>query len=144
MTFALIPSEQSSGDTQIQGRITKTGNSRVRRLLLEAARHYMRKPVLGKVLQARRQGQPKWVIEQADKARKRLYSKYCQMERKGKNRKKIAVALARELAGFVWSILYPIAQGVERACIQCGQMLEETTNTESKFLEHLCPQCTQG
>ena len=36
----LVPSEYSSGQSRVQGSITKTGNTHVRRLLVEAAWHH--------------------------------------------------------------------------------------------------------
>jgi len=104
----------------------------------------MHNPVVSKALEKRREGQPKWVIQQADRARKRLYRKYWRMVRKGKSTRKIVVALARELAGFIWSVLYPIAKGVPEACVQCGQIHAKNTSTDSKFLERICPQCSQA
>ena len=107
MSFlGLIPSEHSSGEKHRQGGITKTGNQRVRRVLVEAAWHYRHKPTVGQVLKARRKGQPDWVIEQADRARKRLYQKYWRLVKKGKSPQEAAVAVARELVGFLWSVLH--------------------------------------
>src|SRR5664280_2306882 len=48
----LIPSESSSGQSRSQGPITKTGNSHVRRLLVEAAWHHRVRYVPGKTMQA--------------------------------------------------------------------------------------------
>ncbi len=111
MSFlGLIPSEHSSGDKQKRGGITKTGNRRVRRILVEAAWHYRHKPTVSQALKKRREAQPSWAIEQADKARKRLYRKYWRLVNKGKSPNKVAVAIARELAGFIWSVLHTLIE----------------------------------
>jgi len=104
--LGLIPSEHSSGEKTHKGGITKTGNKRVRRVLIEAAWHYRHKPTVGKTLKDRRRGQPAWAIEQAKKARKRLYRRYWRLVEKGKSPSEGVVAVARELAGFLWATLH--------------------------------------
>lgn len=100
----LVPSEYSSGGHRSQGRITKTGNRHVRRLLIEAAWNYYRWPLrISLALQERRQGVPQAVIDIADKAMHRLGRKGYRMREKGVSPKKIVTALARELAGFLWA-----------------------------------------
>jgi len=108
--LGLIPSEHSSGERQRQGGITKTGNKRVRRVLIEAAWHYRHKPTVGMPLRRRRKGQPAWAIEQAEKARKRLYRRYWRLIEKGKSTNEAVVAIARELAGFLWAILHVLIE----------------------------------
>jgi transposase len=66
--LGLVPSENSTGDRQRRGPITKTGNKHARRLLIEASWHYRHKPGVGRKLRERRQGQPGWVIALADRA----------------------------------------------------------------------------
>jgi len=103
--LGLIPSENSSGPNRRMGPITKAGNSRVRRLLMEAA-HCQSRPVRpSKLLRARRQGQPAWVVQIAQRAQKRLHDRYWRLVNRGKGPNKAAAAVARELAGFIWSIL---------------------------------------
>jgi transposase len=108
MSFlGLTPSEHSSGQKNHKGGITKAGNQRLRRLLVESAWHYRHKPVgVSKVLKKRREGQPAWVVEQAEKARKRLHRRYWHLMNRGKNQNKTVVAVARELVGFIWETLY--------------------------------------
>jgi transposase len=111
MSFlGLIPGEHSSGERSRKGGITKTGNNRVRRVLIEAAWHYRHKPTVGKPLKERRKGQPLWAIEQAEKARKRLYRRYWRLMEKGKSANEAVVAVARELAGFLWAILHALVE----------------------------------
>ena len=106
MAFAgLVPSEYSSGGKEHRGRITKTGNSHVRRVLVEAAWHYRHSPrTTGAAIRKRREGQPPEVIETARKAELRLYKKFTRLVMRGKKTTVAATAVARELAGFVWAI----------------------------------------
>ena len=106
--LGLVPSEFSSGDSQRRGAITKAGNKHARRLLIEASWHYRHKPNPAS-LKRRRQGQPAQVIALADKAMHRLNRRFNRMLAKGKPRPKVVVAIARELAGFIWAALHPKA-----------------------------------
>ena len=100
----LVPSEISSGGSRKQGRITKTGNRHVRRLLVEAAWHYYdARPGVSADLQKRREGVPPEVVDIAEKARLRLRRKASRMRAAHKKPNKITTALARELAGFIWA-----------------------------------------
>jgi transposase len=100
----LVPSEHSSGEQRRQGSITKVGNSHVRRLLIESAWHARRRPKVGYVLSRRQRGQDALVIERAWRCQQRLYQRWQRMAGRSKPSQKIAVACARELAGFVWAI----------------------------------------
>jgi transposase len=104
----LIPSEHSSGTKQARGAITKTGNAHLRRVLVEAAWHYRHRPSITS-LKRRRQGQPARVVTIADKAMQRLHRRFNRMTAKGIPSNKVAVAIARELVGFVWAALQPVA-----------------------------------
>lgn len=103
-SVGLVPSEYSSGAKTCRGSITKTGNAHVRRVLVEAAWHYRHKPVAGKAIKTRRAGQPSAVVSVAQKADVRLNRKFRRMTDRGKRSTLAAVAVARELAGFVWAI----------------------------------------
>ncbi len=100
-----VPSEHSSGGSRKQGGITKTGNSHVRRILIECAWAYRRKPRVGITLRKRREGQPAWVQGIADKAHRRLYRRYWHLVGHGKHPNKATSAVARELSGFIWAVL---------------------------------------
>ena len=99
--LGLIPGERSSGEEQTFQGITKTGNIRVRRLLIEAAWHYQHKPSPLKRLDPRLDAA--WEI--AQKAQRRLHDKYWRLVTRGKCTSKAVTAVARELAGFVWAIM---------------------------------------
>jgi transposase len=105
----LVPGEHSSGEKHRRGRITRTGNALVRRLLVETAWHYQHRPGIGVALTRRRKGQPGRVIAIADKAQQRLCRRFRRLAEQHKPAPKIAVAIARELAGFLWAALQPIA-----------------------------------
>jgi transposase len=103
----LVPGEDSSGEKHRRGRITRTGNALVRRLLVETAWHYQHRPAVGVALARRRKGQPGRVIAVADKAQQRLCRRFRKLAAEHKPAPKIAVAIARELAGFLWAALQP-------------------------------------
>ncbi len=105
--LGLVPGEHSSGEKHRRGRITRTGNALVRRLLVETAWHYQHRPSVGVALTKRRQGQPGRVIAIADKAQQRLCRRFRKLAAEHKPPPKIAVAIARELAGFLWAALQP-------------------------------------
>ena len=111
--LGLVPGENSSGEKHRRGRITRTGNALVRRLLVEMAWHYQHRPSVGVALARRRQGQPGRVIAIADKAQQRLCRRFRQMAAAHKPAPKIAVAIARELAGFLWAALQPAPGAVK-------------------------------
>lgn len=103
--LGLTSSESSSGEKEHKGSITKAGNKRVRRLLIETAWHY-RHPYIArsKALRQRRKDQPQWAIDIADRAGLRLRKRYWYLVNRGKIPCKATVAVARELAGFIWSV----------------------------------------
>jgi transposase len=105
--LGLVPGEDSTGEKHRRGRITRTGNALVRRLLVETAWHYQHRPSLGVALTRRRQGQPGRVIAIADKAQQRLCRRFRRLMEHHKPAPKVAVAIARELAGFLWAALQP-------------------------------------
>ena len=105
--IGLVPGEDSSGERHRRGRITRAGNALVRRLLVEAAWHYQHRAGIGRALAHRRTGQPPRVIAMADKAQHRLCRRFRQLAERHKPGSKIAVAIARELSGFLWAVLSP-------------------------------------
>ena len=107
--LGLVPSEDSSGDRHRRGRITKTGNGLVRRVLVEASWHYQHRAGVGPALAARRTGQPPRVIAIADKAQQRLCRRFRRLPAEHKPAPKVVVAVARELVGFIWAALQPTA-----------------------------------
>ena len=107
--LGLVPGEHSSGEKHRRGRITRAGNALVRRLLVEAAWHYQHRAGVGVALARRRKGQPSRVIAIADKAQQRLCRRFRRLSEQPKPASKVVVAVARELAGFLWAALQPVA-----------------------------------
>jgi len=101
--LGMVPSESSSGGKFQRGGLTKAGNRRVRRLLIEAAWHYRHRPSVGYRLAKRREGQPPEVIAVADRAQQRLHRRYTRLSARGKNHNQVIAAVGRELAGFLWA-----------------------------------------
>jgi len=102
--FGVTPSEHSSGGTRRQGSITKTGNSYARKLLVEAAWSYRHTARISPQLQIRQENLPKPIIDRAWDAQVRLCRRCHRLVAKGKNANIAIVAVARELAGFIWDI----------------------------------------
>ena len=105
MSFVgLVPSEHSSGGSRRQGRITRTGNGHVRRILIEAAWHYRRPPRMSKAIRERNDRVSGPVRAIAWKAQQRLHKRLVRLTQRGKPTTQAVTAVARELAGFVWAI----------------------------------------
>ena len=106
MSFlGLVPSEHSSGDKRRQGSITKSGSDHARRLLVEAAWHYRRAPASGASWPAARRASHRRSCALSWQAQRRLHRKWQRLDgERGKRRTVVAVAVARELAGFCWAI----------------------------------------
>lgn len=100
----LVCSEYSSGEKIRRGSITKTGNAHLRRILVEAAWAYRHTNPVSQILSERRKGCPSAIIQIAKKAQDRLQRKYWKMIHRNKAHQVVVTAVARELAGFVWSI----------------------------------------
>ena len=103
--IGLTPSEFSSGNNVTRGRITKTGNKKVRTICIEAANH-ARKSVRPRTKIAKQapKGVHQDIINRAYECEKRMFHKYWLMVNKGKNTNKAKTAVARELLGFIWNI----------------------------------------
>ena len=102
--IGLVPTESTTGQQRRLGAITKTGSTHARRLLVEAAWHYRPRPNIGKALTDRQADQPPEAIAVAWSVQRRLHRTWQRLEARAKRRTIIAVAAARELAGFCWAI----------------------------------------
>jgi transposase len=102
--LGLVPSEDSTGDTIRRGPITKSGNRRARRMLVESAWSYQHPPRVGKDKQEKVAAAPRAVREIAWKAQCRLYRRYRALLGKGRLKTVAITAVARELAGFIWAV----------------------------------------
>jgi transposase len=103
--LGLVPTENSSGQSRSQGGLTRTGNAHARRLLIEAAWHHrtIYKPT-SPILRAR------WALagpaarERAHQGNLRLHRRWRSFEARGKRNVVANAAVARELAGWCWSL----------------------------------------
>lgn len=103
--LGLVPSEHTSGGRRRQGGITKTGNSHARRMLVECAWSYRFPARQTMHLKRKAKNAPASARAIAWKAQKRLCGRYRDLLQAGKNTKQVTVAIARELAGFIWDIV---------------------------------------
>jgi transposase len=100
----LVPSESSSGSTRSQGPITKTGNTHVRRLLVEAAWHHRSKYQVRAVMRARWDKAPAAARARGHEGNRRLHHRWVDFLARRKRSTVANVAIARELAGWCWSL----------------------------------------
>jgi transposase len=102
--LGVVPSEPSSGSQRKLGPITKSGSQHARRLPVEAAWHYRRPPRVAGNLRRRQANADPRIVALSWKAQRRLHHVWSRIGQRGKRRTIIAVAAARELAGFCWAI----------------------------------------
>jgi len=100
----LVPSEHSSGSSRIQGPVTKTGNGHARRLLVEAAWHHRARYAPGTTMRERWELAPAAARARGDQGNRRLYHRWVVFTERRKRHTVANVAIARELAGWCWSL----------------------------------------
>ena len=103
--LGLVPTEYSSGQSRSQGSITKTGNGHARRLLVEAAwqhRKTYRNP--GQVMRSRWEHAPAAGRARGHRGNQRLHQRWETFTARRKKPVVANVAVARELAGWAWSL----------------------------------------
>ena len=110
--LGLVPSEHSSGESTKRGGITKTGNRHARRVLVEAAWAYRMPARVSGLLLKRQQGVPEQVCRIAWKAQLRLCTRYRRLAARGKLKKKVVTAIARELSAFLWAMAKQVQPAV--------------------------------
>jgi transposase len=99
-----VPSEHSSGASRRLGSITKCGNGRARRLLVEGAHAYRYSANISTELQKRQEGLPKEIVDIAWKAQLRLCRRYQRLMHRGKQYNLVVTAIAREMIAYIWAI----------------------------------------
>lgn len=104
--LGLVPSEASSGGSLRRGEITKAGNRLARSVLLEAAWCYRLPARVSIGLRRRQEGLPKAIRDLSWQAQLRLCGRYAHLLARGKDRRLVAAAIARELLGFIWAIAH--------------------------------------
>jgi transposase len=102
--LGLVPTEDSTGDTIKRGSITKAGNRRARRVLVECSWSYQHPPRVSRKKQYKVAAAPPAVRAIAWKAQCRLHGRYRALIRRGKLKTVAITAVARELAGFIWAV----------------------------------------
>ena len=102
--LGLVPSESSTGDRVKRGGITKAGNIRARRVLVEGAWTYRFPARVSPTIQARLEGVPRTAREIAWKGQIRLCARYRKLTMAGKLKTVVVTAIAREMAAFLWAI----------------------------------------
>jgi transposase len=102
--LGLVCKEHSSGDNRRLGSITKCGNGRARRLLVQGAHTYKHKANISTELQKRQEGLPKEITDIAWQAQLRLCRRYNRLLSRGKHRNVVVIAIAREMAAYLWAI----------------------------------------
>ena len=107
--LGLVPSESSTGERVKRGGITKAGNKRARRVLIEGAWTYRYPARVSPCIQARLDGLPRSVREIAWKGQIRLCARYRKLIMAGKLKTVAVAAIAREMAAFLWAIGQEVA-----------------------------------
>ena len=102
--LGLTPSEYSSGDQQHRGHITKGGNEHARRLLIEAAWHHRPPNRISAELRRRQDAADPATRHRAQQANRRLHQRWVRFDARGKRTVVANTAIARELAGWCWSL----------------------------------------
>jgi len=102
--LGLVPCESSTGERVRRGSITKAGNTRVRRVLIEGAWTYRFPARMSRLLQERQANLPQIVRTIAWKAQVRLCARYRRQLAAGKRQTVVTTAIAREMAAFLWAI----------------------------------------
>ena len=109
--LGLVPDEDSSGGRRRQGGITKCGNGHVRWMLVEVAHHYRLPPKISKELSKRQEGLDREVRAVSWRAQNRLHRRFARLSLRGLHRNKVVVAVARELAAFIWELARVLEKG---------------------------------
>jgi transposase len=102
--LGLVPTEYSSGSTRVQGGVTKTGNSHARRLLIEAAWHHRAPYRPGRELRRRWDAASPAARARGKASNRRLHDRWTSFDKRKKRSVVANVAIARELAGWCWSL----------------------------------------
>jgi transposase len=102
--LGLIPSEYSSGARRRQGSRPKAGNTHARRALVAGAWAYRYPAKVSRHLQLRLEQVPTPLQDISWKAQVRRCKRFRRLMARGKHANQVGVAIARELAGFMWAI----------------------------------------
>lgn len=137
--LGLVPSESSSGGSRSQGGITKCGNGHLRWIFVECGQHYRLPPKVSQELTTRQEAIPKahrrQVMEISWRCQNRLHERGRKLAARGKTRQKVQIAMARELAAFVWEVMravMPKADGTQTPSTSRRPKATESSQPEAK------------
>jgi transposase len=102
--LGLVPTEDSSGNTRVQGGLTKTRKGHARRLLIEAAWHHRKPYRPTKVLRQRWEAASPAARARGQAGNRRLHHRWEHFNQRKKRPVIANAAIARELAGWCWSL----------------------------------------
>ncbi|YCM42271.1 transposase [Verrucomicrobiaceae bacterium 227] len=102
--LGLVPTENSSGNKQSRGGISKCGNPHARWILIEQATHYRVPPKVSAQLSARQEGTAAWIKNLSWATQTRLSHRFSNLRKRQVHHNKIKVSVARELCGFIWEL----------------------------------------
>jgi transposase len=102
--FGLVPSEHSSGENVKRFKLTKAGNGEARRVLVQGAWCYRFPARVTLQRELRLSKTEKSIRDVAWRAQLRLCAKYRRLIALGKRSPVVCVAVARELATFIWEM----------------------------------------
>lgn len=137
--LGLVPSESSSGGSRAQGTITKCGNGHLRWIFNECAQHYRLPPKVSQELTTRQEAIPKVHRREVQtiswRCQNRLHERGRKLAARGKTRQKVQIAMARELAAFVWEVMravMPQADGTQATSTARTPKATEATQPAAK------------
>ena len=102
--LGLVPTENSSGNKQQRGGISKCGNPHARWILIEQATHYRVPPKVSAQLSKRQEGTQRWIRDLSWKTQTRLSHRFSTLRKRQLHHNKIKVSVARELCAFIWEL----------------------------------------
>jgi hypothetical protein len=105
--LGLVPCEYTSGSSRAQGGVTNTGNSQARRLLVEAAWHHRGAYRPSRDLCRRWDQASPAARERGHAGNHRLHTRWAGFDKRKKRAVVANAAIARELAGWCWSLARP-------------------------------------
>ena len=102
--LGLVPTENTSGNKQSRGGISKSGNPHALWILIEQATHYRVPPKVSAQLSARQEGVAPWIKNLSWATQTRLSHRFSNLRKRQVHHNKIKVSVARELCGFIWEL----------------------------------------
>jgi hypothetical protein len=118
----LVACERSSADSVWRGHITRTGSKHLRFQLVESAWSYHHRPLIGGALHQRQQHVDPDTLARSWTAQLRLCRRFRQLERRKHITGVAVVAVARELAGFLWSVTALANPRTRRSTADAGKI----------------------